>query len=46
MSDTESYDEPEMLARRQETYEGFIKLSIWSAVAIAIALGLMAIFLT
>ncbi len=46
MSETESYDEPEMLARRKETYDAFIKLSIWSAVAIAIALGLMAIFLT
>lgn len=46
MSDTERYDEPEMLARRQETYEGFIKLSIWSTVAIAIVLLLMALFLT
>ena len=27
MSETESYDEPEMLARRKETYGAFIKLS-------------------
>ena len=46
MSGTESFDEAEMLARREETYGGFLRVSVYSIVLIAIALGLMALFLT
>ena len=46
MAETESFDEPEMLARREETYVGFIRVSVYCIVVIGIALLLMAAFLT
>ncbi len=46
MAETESFDEPEMLARREETYGGFLRISAISIVSIGIVLLLMAAFLT
>ena len=35
----------ELLREHRETFDGFIKISIWSTVLIIITLALMAIFL-
>ena len=35
----------EMLREHRQTFDGFIKVSVWSTVVIVISLALMAIFL-
>jgi hypothetical protein len=36
----------EMLMEHKKTYDGFIRLILWSTAACAVSLALMAIFLT